>query len=515
MVKFPVAIISDQQQYPRLANRAAKTMKLLTRFRPRTFPVVNWWIATLILTSIMPWPGGARAAGEVAIEQWQGNFEEMLERRQIRALVAYNKLLYFLDGPQQRGASYEALQEFRKFIDKKFELKTRKFNVIYIPVTRDQLIPALLSGIGDVAVANLTITPERLQQVDFTDPIVTGVREVLVTGPTAPNIQELDDLAGKEIYVRESSSYFTSLSILNQQFEANDMEPIRLKPADEHLEDSDLLEMVNAGLLPMIIVDSHKANFWKDIFDQLTITEIAVSLENSIGWAFRKDSPTLQKMLNQFVATSKKGTLTGNIIINRYLRDNKWVRNPLAEAEMERFRSMAELFQTYAGEYQFDWLMLIALGYQESRLDHSVKSPSGAIGVMQMLKSTAIDPNVNIPDIEVLEKNIHAGTKYLRFLRDRYFADSGADPLNQTLLTFASYNAGPAKIARLRKETRESGLDPNVWFGNVEHIVAKKIGRETVQYVSNIYKYYIAYTLVVAGTTKREAAKETLIKTLD
>ncbi len=450
------------------------------------------------------------------LDIWTGDFDEMLERRQLRALVVYNKLLYFLDGPKQRGASHDALEGFRKFVNEKYKLKSREFNIVYIPVNRDQLIPLLLNGTGDVAAANLTITPERQGQVDFSSPVMTGVREVLVTGPAAPEISTLNDLAGMEIHVRTSSSYFKSLESMNKQFESEGLEPARLIQLDEYLEDGDLLEMVNASLLPFAVVDSHKAVFWADVFDNLVVRDdIAFSNEGALGWAFRKSSPTLESVINQFVSQNKKGTLHGNMILNRYLRDNKWVRNSLGEKEMERLEQTIDAFKKYAGEYDFDWLMLAALGFQESGLDHSVKSPAGAIGVMQLLPTTAADPNVNIPDIESLENNIHAGAKYLRFLRDRYISDSGGDELNQTLFTFASYNAGPAKITKIRKETAESGLDPKIWFGNVEHVVAKKIGRETVQYVSNIYKYYIAYQLVLSQFNEREAAKGVLIEALE
>ena len=152
--------------------------------------------------------------------------------------------------------------------------------------------------------------------------------------------------------------------------------------------------------------------------------------------------------------------------------------------------------------------MLAALGYQESGLDQSVRSGAGAIGVMQLLQSTAEDKNVGIANIQELEANIHAGSKYLRFLRDRYFADPGVNDINKTLLTFASYNAGPAKVAKLRKQAAERGLDPNTWFGNVEIISAEVIGHETTNYVSNIYKYYVAYKLVEQQRIKREQAKK-------
>ena len=174
---------------------------------------------------------------------------------------------------------------------------------------------------------------------------------------------------------------------------------------------------------------------------------------------------------------------------------------------MLKFNDTVALFRKYADQFGFDYLMTAALAYQESTLDHSKRSGVGAVGIMQVLPSTAADKNVGVPDVENLESNIHAGTKYLRFIRGRYFDDPSIDSLNQTLLAFAAYNAGPAKVARLRKEAAGMGLDPNVWFDNVEVVAAKRIGRETVQYVSNIYKYYIAYKLVMQQLEAREKVK--------
>ena len=431
-------------------------------------------------------------------EVWIGDFDGMVKRRVIRALVVHNKMLYFLDGATQRGTSYDGLKEFEKFVNKKLKTRTLKINVVFIPVTRDKLLPALIEGRGDIAVANLTITPERKKTVDFSDPLLTKVSEILITGPAAPAIKNLDDLADKKVHVRPSSSYYGSLKRLNALFKKQGKPPVKIIPADEYLEDSDLLEMVNADLIPMVIVDNHKARFWAEIFDHITLhPDIMVNTGGEIAWAIRKNSPKLKAIINKFVKGHKKGTLLGNIIFKRYLKDNKWTRNPISPKELKKFQDTVALFRKYADQYDFDYLKIMALAYQESQLDHSKRSHAGAIGIMQLLPSTAGDPNVNIPDIKVLEKNIHAGNKYLRFLDDRYFNDSSIDRLNQVLFTFASYNAGPGKVTRLRKEAAKMGLDPNVWFGNVEVVAAKRIGRETVQYVSNIYKYYVAYRLIV------------------
>jgi len=261
----------------------------------------------------------------------------------------------------------------------------------------------------------------------------------------------------------------------------------------------------------MIVMDSHKARFWKQIFGGIKVhSDIAVRSGGNIGWAFRKNSPKLKAVVNEFVKNHKQGTLLGNILLKRYLRDTKYVKNSIARREMEKFQTMVALFKKYAGRYDFDYLMIGAQAYQESGLDQSKRSPSGAVGVMQLLPSTAADPNVGIPDIEKLDHNIHAGTKYLRFIVDRYFKDEAMDDVNKMLFAFASYNAGPARVSGLRNKAARMGLDPNVWFQNVEVAAAREIGRETVQYVSNIYKYYIAYRMAVSQMEKKEKLRKEL-----
>ena len=437
-----------------------------------------------------------------------GDIDQLLEERIIRALVVHNKMFYFLDKGRQRGSSYELLKEFEKFVNKKQKSKTLGIHVVFIPVPRDRLLPDLKAGRGDIAVANLTITDERSEQVDFSRPVISGISEVLVTGPTAPEINSVDELSGEIIHVRPSSSYHEHLTKLNERLRQQGKAPVGILPVNEYLEDEDLLEMVNAGLIPMIIVDSHKAEFWAGIFENIKVhPQIAINENGSIAWAFRRNSPGLKALVDEFIAKHKKGTLFGNIIYKRYLKSNKWARNNLNQKEIDKFNKVVGLFQKYSRQYSFDHLMIVALAYQESQLDQRKKSPVGAVGIMQMLPSTAADKNVGIPDITDLEKNIHAGIKYLRFLHDRYFSDESIEPLDRILLTFAAYNAGPAKIARLRKEAGKKGLDPNVWFKNVEVVAARRIGRETVQYVSNIYKYYTAYRMLKQGEAVKNSLK--------
>jgi len=437
------------------------------------------------------------------------NFDEMSAANRIRALVPYSKTFYFLDGAHQRGLTYDLLKEFEKFVNRKLKRHTMRIHVIVIPTKRELLFEHLVGGRGDIAAGNLTITPQRLKQSDFAAPLHSGIDEIIVTGPKSPPIKTIDDLAAKEIFVRASSSYYDSLVALNAKFRKAGRRQMKIKLVDDYLEDEDLLEMMNARLIPMIVIDSHKGKFWSQIFPNLTLhPDIKIRTGGEIAWAIRKKSPKLKSIIDQFVKSHKRGTLTGNILFKRYLQNTKWVRNALNRKEFERFRKTLDLFKKYSARYDFDWLMVAALAYQESRIDQSKRSPAGAIGVMQILPSTAADPNVNIPDIEKMENNIHAGVKYLRFLCNRYFEKEPMDTRNKMLFTFASYNAGAGKIAQLRNQAQSRGLDPNVWFRNVEIVAAQRIGRETVQYVSNIYKYYIAYRLILDKLEMKAKAKK-------
>jgi membrane-bound lytic murein transglycosylase MltF len=441
-----------------------------------------------------------------ALKTWTGDWDGMVARNQVRVLVPFSKTFYFLDGGRQRGLTYDLMKIFEKQINQDLKRKTVQVQFVFIPVNRDELIPDLLNGVGDIAAGALTITPERKKLIDFSEPFLTNVREIIVTGPNSPTLSSLDDLAGKTIHVRKSSSFYENLVRVNTSFKISGKPEIKLVPAEENLEDEDLLEMVNAGLLPMLVMDGPKAEFWAKILENIRLhPDIAVNTDGKIAWAFRKNSPKLKKVINQFASKNRKGSLIGNMLFTRYLKNTKYVTNALATHERKKFQSLMHVFQKTAGQYGFDWVLAMALGYQESTLDQRKRSSAGAIGVMQLLPSTARDPNVNIPNIEKLEPNIHAGVKYLHFLHDRYFKDQDMDLLNQWLFAIASYNAGPARVAKLRTEARSMGLNSNKWFKNVELVAAKRIGRETVQYVSNIYKYFIAYRLIL----EKEGIKST------
>ncbi len=444
---------------------------------------------------------------------WTGDLDGMIERRIIRVLTVNSKTIYFVDKGVLRGTAVDYGRLFEEDLNKKLKAekklknKNLKVRLIFIPLQRDELLPWLVAGKGDIVAAALTITPESQKLVDFSAAGASNVSEVVVSGPASPKIASVDDLSGKEVFVRKSSSYYESLVALNKKFAVAKKPPITLKQAPETLEDEDLIEMLDAGLIPLIIVNKPVAEFWKQIFPQITVhDDVAVRTGGEVAWAIRKESPQLKARLDDFAKRNKVGTSTGNQLLTRYLKNTKYVKSAASEQERKKFLALVQYFQKYGDKYDVDWVLMGAQGYQESQLNQNAKSAVGAVGVMQVMPATGKDMNVG--DIHQTEANIHAGIKYMRWMIDHYYGDAPMTPLDKALFAFASYNAGAGRISQLRKEAAKRGLDPNVWFHNVEYVAAEKIGQETVTYVSNIYKYYIAYRLVLESQASKKEALE-------
>ena len=442
-------------------------------------------------------------------QPFKGDLDAMIGRRLIRVATPFSRTYYFLDGAVQRGLSYEYVKLYEDKLNESLGKQHPRVFAILLPVPRDQLLPQLNAGKVDMVVAQLTVTPERSRLVDFTVPTRTGVNEILVTGPGTKPVSALDELAGKTVLVRKSSSYFQDIEQLNQRLKSQGKTPVDVQLAPENLEDDDLLEMVNAGLVPATVVDNYLAEFWQKVFSNLVLSEQApLRTGGNLAVAIRKGSPKLAASLNEFIAKYGLGTAIGAVINKRYLQNADYVKNAASDTERKKFLATVDLFRQYGQEYNFDYLMMAAQGYQESRLDQNARSPVGALGVMQLMPATGQEQSVG--DIHQVDPNIHAGVKYMAFMENQYFAHEPMDRINKELFTFASYNAGPGRIRQLRNEAAQRGLNPNVWFGNVEQIASERIGSETVTYVSNIFKYYIAYKLITEEAQRREAAKQAI-----
>ncbi len=472
-----------------------------------------------LLISMGSWtvPAGAGEAPEdelarallVRVDQpYRGDLPKLLQRGTIRVLTTYSKTNFFFVMQQPAGFEYELLAGYEKYLNESRRKGARRVHLIFIPTPFSRVLSDLAAGRGDIAAAGLTITPKRRRKVTFTDPYLSDVSEVVVLNAEAKGIKRLEDLSGRMIYVRRGSSYVQHLRELNRKLKKHGRKTVPIKEAHSHLATEDILEMVNAGVVKISVADHHIASAWAEVLPNIVVRkDLAINTGGKIAWAVRRNNPKLKQSLNAYIRKNKSGTMIGNMLFKRYYRNSKWIKNPLTRSERRKLERFMALFKKYGDKYGFDYLALAAQAYQESGLDQKKKSPAGAVGIMQIRPQTAADKAVGIRNIHQLENNIHAGVKYLAYLRKTYFNDPRISPVDRVYFSWAAYNAGPTRIAKLRGKAARMGVDPNKWFYNVENVAARFIGREPVDYVASINKYYVAYRLAEDLNLQKETGK--------
>ncbi len=435
------------------------------------------------------------------------DLDKILEGRIIRVLVTYNRTNFFLRDGKPRGFEWELLTEYEKTLNKGRSRKEFGTTMIFLPVSREQLIPYLKEGKGDIAAASLTVTEARQKEVAFSEPYLTNVSEILVLNKSVTGIKTIEDLAGRKVYVMKGSSYQEHLGDLNEGFEQAGKPLIEIVGLGHHLETEDILELVNSGVADITVTDEYLAELWSNVLPNIVLRkDLAIKTGNSIGWCVRKNNPKLLADATAFLKKNRKGSLLGNILFKRYYQNEEWIKNPLTAEANTQMAQFGSLFRKYGEKYNFDWLMLAAVAFQESGLDPKKRSRAGAIGLMQIRPQTA--QAVGVSDLYNVENNIHAATKYLDLIRTRYFSDPEISPAARVDFALAAYNAGPTRVSRLRRKAASQGYDPNHWFENVEMLVLKEVGREPIKYVMNVNKYYVAFNLANEAYRDRTAIKE-------
>lgn len=422
-----------------------------------------------------------------------GDLTEIRKRRLLRVLVSYNRTNFFHTIKGQHGLEHDLIQAYVKYLNRGPRKERYQTHAVFLARPFNQLFSELKAGKGDIIASGLTITPERQAAVDFTTPYIKNIREILVSNKNLTAVQRLEDLSEKQIIVVANSSYTIHLEQANQALGLLGLPGIEIIQADPVLEAEDLLEMVNAGLFEYTVIDNHIAKIYQTKFSDLKIHEDFIfHFGGKIAWAINKNQPELKNSLNEFIHNyAAPGRLLGNILYRKYFKSTFWIETPLSLTALNTTPCLQYYFEKYAEFYEFDWFLIASQAYQESKFKHKLKSSAGAYGIMQIKHSTARSKVVNIPNIKNLEENIHAGVKYLAFIRDYYFSSPKYSSEDRINFSLAAYNAGPGRIRKLQRDAKARGLDPYKWFYNVEILARQFIGHETVNYVTKIQKTMI------------------------
>ena len=433
-----------------------------------------------------------------------GDLPEMLKHNRIRALVVPSRSTYFLDEKgQPRGIDYELLKGWEKILNKGRKKGTSPITIIFIPVTLEELGDALLEGRGDIAGITL-LTPDRANEFAYATPIFKNIQEVVVTARSGPVISTLEELSGLEVYVVSGSAQFESLAALNERFAKQGLAPIKIVQAEPYVSDENLLELIHGGMIPAAVVPDAFAKLWARVFKNLVIHEnIPVTSGMKAAWAVRKENPQLLDKLNEAIASVlKKNKRAFERDFSQYFKTARWIQNPFVKGS--KFE-LSTHFEREAAAFGMDRLQLMAQGFQESSLNPKAKSPYGAVGIMQLLPSTA--EWLGVMNYGEVEGNIHAGAKYMARLMKRYAKVPEISEDNRFFFALAAYNAGPGRVRKYRKRAPKLGYDPNKWFGNVERVALRSGNLETVMYVRNILNYTMAYKSAYERSLRRRDVK--------
>ncbi len=471
-----------------------------------------------LLALLVPWPFAPRAplrdgdpAGrrlEPLTRPWTGDLPAIRAgRRFVRVLVDYAPPGFYVDDGALRGLEYEMMRAFEEHLNARAARLQDRLALVFVPRERAQLLPALVQGGGDLVAAGLVIPETPGPGLAYSRPYLTGVSLVVVEGPDSEPLTGLDDLAGRVVHVEAGGAAPSALAEFSRGLEARGLDGVRVRPAEDYLHAGDVLELVHAGTWPRAVVEAHLARAWAGALPGLRVREdLAVRNGLALGWAVRAASPELLGALDAFAATVRTGSYLGNVLQRRYLASGDLPAEPPDERDLGRLRELAPLFRRAAQRHGFDWLRLTAVAYQESRLHQDKVSPAGAVGLMQLLPSTARAAGGGA-DITTAAGNIMAGAAYLAHLRDEVFAEPGLEPAARMNFVLAAYNAGPTRIRELRRQAPEHGLDPDRWFGGVEHLAARDVGRETVDYVLGVNKNYFILAGLAAYLARYDEAR--------
>lgn len=444
-----------------------------------------------------------------------GDLKEIRERRILRVLVSYNRTNFFHTVKGDRGIEHDLIKEYEKFLNRGPRRERYKTHVVFLARPFEKLLPDLQAGYGDIVASGLTITPERQSFIDFTQPYIKDVQEILVSHSDINPATSIQELSGKQIVVVSNSSYIIHLEKVNQALGQLGLPAIEIVKADPLLESEDLLEMVNAGLFEYTVVDNHIAEIYQNIYPKIRLQQDFVFHHGGkIAWAINQNLPQLKKSLNSFIRSyAKPGKLLGNSLYKKYFKNPYWIKQPLSLNALDETPCLQYYFEKYAEFFEFDWYLIASQAYQESRFNQKLISRVGALGIMQIKPSTANSKVVRVSNIKDLETNILAGVKYLAFIRDFYFTKPEYSEEDKINFTLAAYNAGPGRIRQLQRIAERKGLNPHKWHYNVEVIARQEIGHETVDYVTKIQKTKIALKLSKELAARKHLLKEERIET--
>ena len=449
---------------------------------------------SLLLALLLSLPVAAKLAEEGQARpfaQPARDLQQIRDSGELRVLVNQSRNTYSSVRGQATGSENQRLEAFLAFLNQPRGGTTRSVNMKIIPLPKAQLQAAMQRGEGDLLVPGEVLDLPETSTLNASQPIMQQVPLVFVSRQGQRRYQHVSQLAGRMVVLPAGSAALPVITRLNKQLRELKKAPLMIKWADPSLAAEDVLEMVAAGIYRLAVVELPVAERWIRVLPGLRIDRhLELDRSGSLVWMVQPDTPTLLASVNFFLRNYSPPASVDSEFRKVYRSQYK-VHNPLSAADQRRLEKVRPTLQKYAGEQQFDWLLLAALAYKESSLNPSARSPGGAVGLMQITPVAA--RAVGMSHFEKLDDNVQTSAKYLARIRRNFFSSPQIAERDRLAFILAGYNLGPQRVQNLRVEARKRGLNANQWFFQVERIAAEKFGLHTVTYVSSLNKYYQAF----------------------
>lgn len=360
-----------------------------------------------------------------------------------------------------------------------------------IPRAKEQLLGALQRGEGDLAAPGELLDPSLVRGVDASAPVVDRVPLQLVGRKGGRSYSRVEQLSGRTIALTSASAAGPAIQVINQQLALRKRPPIKVEWVDPTLAVEDVLEMVQAGIYPLTVVERPIAQRWARVMPKLRVdSKLQLARPDAMRWYVRQDAPMFQAAVDRFLA-GYRAPDNQDAAFERIYRRQYRVHNPLARKDRQRLEALRPVLQKHGGDQQFDWLNLAALAFKESTLDPKARGTGGAHGLMQITPSAA--QRVGVSNTATVDGNVQASARYLAMLRRKFFASAQLNERERMAFILAAYNLGPERVQAMRAEARRRGLNGNQWFFQTERVAMEQVGMGPVNFVNSVNKYYLAF----------------------
>ncbi|MDD1966844.1 transglycosylase SLT domain-containing protein [Pseudomonas putida] len=387
------------------------------------------------------------------------------------------------------GVEYRRLQAFEKYLNGHAR-DGQKVSLKLIPKAKDQLLAALQRGEGDLVAPGELLDASAAKYVDPTNAVVSGVPLVLVGVRGERSFKRPEQLSGRTLMLTSGSAANQAVVQLNQKLALHKLAPVKVEWVDPSLAVEDVLEMVQAGIYHLTVVEQPIAERWAKVMPKLRVDRSVALSNGDMQWFVRKDAVMLHATVDRFLETWQ-APANQDVAFQKAYKDLYRVHYPLAREDRQRLEKLRPTLQRHADAQKMDWLDLAALAFKESQLNPGAKGGSGATGLLQITPSAA--QRVGVGNIRDVDGNVQAASKYLAMIRRKFFSSPRINERERMAFTLAAYNLGPERVQAMRTQAKRQGLNPNQWFFQVERVAMEQVGMGVVSYVNSVNKYYLAY----------------------